>query len=47
MFIPLFSIIKVFVLSMDVIHSFGIYSFGIKIDAYVVARMWSLMRYVL
>ena len=31
--IPLFSTIKIYVVAIDVIHSFGFYSFGIKIDA--------------
>jgi len=31
--IPLWSIIKILVVSIDVIHSLGCYSFGIKIDA--------------
>ena len=31
--LPLYSIIRFYVFSYDVIHSFGIYSFGIKIDA--------------
>ena len=31
--IPLFSCIKVFVVSIDVIHALGFYAFGIKIDA--------------
>ena len=30
---PLLSTIRLFVFSFDVIHSLGIYSFGIKIDA--------------
>jgi len=31
--LPLYSTIRFYVFSYDVIHSFGIYSFGIKIDA--------------
>ena len=31
--IPIFSTVRFFVFSYDVIHSLGIYSFGIKIDA--------------
>ena len=30
---PIYSSIKIFVVSIDVIHSLGLYSFGIKIDA--------------
>jgi cytochrome c oxidase subunit 2 len=31
--IPLYSIVKIYCISFDVIHSFGINSFGIKIDS--------------
>jgi cytochrome c oxidase subunit 2 len=31
--LPLFSVIKILVLSFDVIHSIGYYSLGIKIDS--------------
>ena len=31
--IPIWSLIKIYIIGIDVIHSFGFYTFGIKIDA--------------